>query len=957
MFEKPIFKVSFPELEAQTLKWWKIENILEKSIKQRPENMSKTFFDGPSTANGAPHHGHMLTFALKDIYPRYWTMQGYRVNRSIGWDCQGIPVEYEVEKKLGFTEKKDIEKFGIEKFNQLCRESVLEHRDRIIELEERMGRLANDTEEYATMDSDYIESVWWSLSELYKKDLLYEGFKVVPYSTRAGTTLSNAEVALGGYKPIVDTAVTVIFPVIDRDFSILAWTTTPWTLPTNFALAVGKDLKYSKVKTLKGNFVVASDLVESVFGDQEHSILEEILGEELIGLEYKPLFDYFKGRKNCFKVYDGFHVTTESGTGIVHLAPYGAEDNEIFQKVGIESLDVLDDTGTFTDEIKDYAGMFYKKANKYITKDLTERERLLKAEDYTHDMPMCWRTNTPLIYKPITSWYVAMSKLRNELVNNNKSVGWMPEHIKEGRFGHWLAEIKDWGISRSRYWGTPLPVWKSESGKVKVIGSFEEIENLTGTKISDPHRPFVDDIKFTIDGEEYTRIKDVIDVWYDSGAMPFARFHYPFENKELFTQKFPAEYIAEGVDQTRGWFYSLMAISTALFGKSPYKQVVVNGMVLADDGQKLSKSKQNYTDPNELLDKFGADSIRLNFFSTPIVAGEDTTISDKTLKVMNQEYMLPIWNMYSFIVTYSNLHNLELSKIRVNPTQAKNIWLLSKFNLMVREVTESLDKYKISQALREIKDFMEEFSKWYIRISRADFANGNRESLQIIYQVYIDLLKVLSPFSPFITEYLYQKLVIPIDKEAPESIHLTDYPVSYEKEINQEILLDMEKVKVVVETGFKLRDQSAIKVRQPLLELSVSNLVLKDWMKEIIATEINVKNVSEGDLIDTISLTDNTITIFLDTKLTEELKQEGLVREIIRNLQMVRKKEKLSMEQRIVLSIDANKALENTIKKNQYIIKIPVGVDEFIYTKFDTEENIHSIKVENSEIKVAIRVL
>ncbi len=957
MFEKPIFKVSFPELEAQTLKWWKIENILEKSIKQRPENMSKTFFDGPITANGAPHHGHMLTFALKDIYPRYWTMQGYRVNRSIGWDCQGIPVEYEVEKKLGFTEKKDIEKFGIEKFNQLCRESVLEHRDRIIELEERMGRLANDTEEYATMDSDYIESVWWSLSELYKKDLLYEGFKVVPYSTRAGTTLSNAEVALGGYKPIVDTAVTVIFPVIDRDFSILAWTTTPWTLPTNFALAVGKDLKYSKVKTLKGNFVVASDLVESVFGDQEHSILEEILGEELIGLEYKPLFDYFKGRKNCFKVYDGFHVTTESGTGIVHLAPYGAEDNEIFQKVGIESLDVLDDTGTFTDEIKDYAGMFYKKANKYITKDLTERERLLKAEDYTHDMPMCWRTNTPLIYKPITSWYVAMSKLRNELVNNNKSVGWMPEHIKEGRFGHWLAEIKDWGISRSRYWGTPLPVWKSESGKVKVIGSFEEIENLTGTKISDPHRPFVDDIKFTIDGEEYTRIKDVIDVWYDSGAMPFARFHYPFENKELFTQKFPAEYIAEGVDQTRGWFYSLMAISTALFGKSPYKQVVVNGMVLADDGQKLSKSKQNYTDPNELLDKFGADSIRLNFFSTPIVAGEDTTISDKTLKVMNQEYMLPIWNMYSFIVTYSNLHNLELSKIRVNPTQAKNIWLLSKFNLMVREVTESLDKYKISQALREIKDFMEEFSKWYIRISRADFANGNRESLQIIYQVYIDLLKVLSPFSPFITEYLYQKLVIPIDKEAPESIHLTDYPVSYEKEINQEILLDMEKVKVVVETGFKLRDQSAIKVRQPLLELSVSNLVLKDWMKEIIATEINVKNVSEGDLIDTISLTDNTITIFLDTKLTEELKQEGLVREIIRNLQMVRKKEKLSMEQRIVLSIDANKALENTIKKNQYIIKIPVGVDEFIYTKFDTEENIHSIKVENSEIKVAIRVL
>ena len=956
MFEKPVFKVSFPEIEAQILKWWKIENILEKSIQQRPLNNQKTFFDGPITANGAPHHGHMLTFALKDIYPRYWTMKGFRVNRSIGWDCQGIPVEYEVEKKLGFTEKKDIEKFGIEKFNQLCRESVLEHRDRIIDLEERMGRLANDTEEYATMDKDYIESVWWSLSELYNKGLLYEGFKVVPYSTRAGTTLSNAEVALGGYKAVVDTAVTVKFPVVGKDFSILAWTTTPWTLPTNFALAVGQDLKYAKVKTADGNFVIALDLVENVFGGQEYTVMEEFLGKDLLGLEYEPLFDYFKGRENCFKVYDGFHVTTESGTGIVHLAPYGAEDNEIFQKVGIESLDVLDDSGAFTDEIKDYEGMFYKKANKYITKDLTERGRLYKSEDYTHDMPMCWRTNTPLIYKPITSWYVAMSKLRNELVNNNKSVGWMPEHIKEGRFGHWLAEIKDWGISRSRYWGTPLPVWKSESGKVKVIGSYSELTELSGITIDDPHRPFVDDITFIIEGEEYSRIKDVIDVWYDSGAMPFARFHYPFSNQELFKQKFPAEYIAEGVDQTRGWFYSLMAISTALFGESPYKQVVVNGMVLADDGQKLSKSKQNYTSPDEILDKFGADAIRFNFFSTPIVMGEDTTISDKTLKVMNQEYMLPIWNIYAFIVTYFNLHKIEISQTRIQPKQAKNIWLLSKFNLMVQQVTDSLDKYKTSQALREIKDFMEEFSKWYIRISRSDFADGNQESLQMIYQIYIDLLKVLAPFAPFITEYLYQKLVISINKDAKESIHLMEYPIFYDTEVDELILSDMEKVKVVVETGFKLRDQSAIKVRQPLSEISVTNLEMKDWMKKIIATEINVKKVSEGTLEGALSLTENTIAIFLDTELTQELREEGIVREIVRNLQMVRKKEKLSMEQRIKITINTNQDLQDIIIKNQDIIKIPVGVDEFVYDEI-LVENFNIIKIEGIEIKVVIQVL
>lgn len=957
MFNKPLFNVSFPELEKDILKFWKIENILQKSIDSRPEEKTKTFYDGPITANGEPHSGHMLTFALKDIMPRYWTMKGYRVTRSLGWDCQGIPVEYEIEKKLGFKQKKDIEEYGIDKFNQLCRESVSTHREGIIELEEKLGRLTNSDEEYATMDADYIESVWWSLSELYRKGLLYEGFKVVPYSTRAGTTLSNAEVALGGYKKQIDPAVTIKFELQGTPNTfVLAWTTTPWTLPTNFALAVGKDIDYIAVTipNTEEYYIVARALVENIFGN-DYTIVSEYKGSDLIGKTYKPLFDFFEGKENAFMIYDGPHVTTDSGTGIVHLAPYGAEDNEIFQKVGILSVDVINDQGDFIDEIEPYAGMFYRKANKYIVEDLRQSGNLFKVEDYEHDLPMCWRTDTPLIYKPITSWYVAMSTLRDRLAENNETINWIPDHIKEGRFGNWLREIKDWGISRTRYWGTPLPVWKSDSGKVKVIGSFAELETLSGVKIDDPHRPFVDEITFVVDGEVYHRILDVIDVWYDSGSMPFARFHYPFENKELFESKFPAEYIAEGVDQTRGWFYSLLALSTALFDKPSYRNVIVNGLVLADDGQKLSKSKKNYTNPIELIDQFGADAVRLNFFSTPISAGEDTIISGKTVKIMTQEYILPLWNIYSFLVTYVNVTKWSPSPQLEKPKNPKNEWLYTRLSYTIQEVNVSLDNYRIPQATREIKACMDDMSKWYIRTARNDFASGDREFLQSLYDNFVRLLHLLAPFAPFITEYLYQQLVVSQNPEAVESIHLSQYP-EYEGEIDELVLNQVEQVKVILEQGFKLREVSAIKVRQPLQSLGVEGLELADWMRDIIKTEINVKEVVSHTVSDTM-IKSGSFTLSLDDVLTEELREEGLVRELIRNLQITRKNARLSKEQDIRLTVDASEGMIGVMKKHQAIISEPVGIIDWQFESLDTKEGVQKVKVEKEEFLIQITVL
>lgn len=921
MFKKPNPKQNFFELEQEILRFWKNNNILEKSIDQRPIEQSKTFYDGPITANGAPHMGHALTFSMKDIIPRYWTMKGYRVSRSLGWDCQGLPVEYEIEKSLGFKEKKDIEKFGIAKFNELCRNLVLEKRDKIIQLEEMIGRLTNAEEEYATMDSKYIESIWWSIKELHNKGLLYEGFKVVPYSTRAGTTLSNAEVALGGYKAMVDPAITVEFPLEeDPMIVLLAWTTTPWTIPGNLGLAVGEKISYVKVKKTDSDktYVVAEDLVASVFEGMEYQVTGKITVDELIGKKYIPPFQFYKNRKNAHVIYLGDHVTTESGTGIVHLAPYGAEDNEIFQKVGIESFDYLDDQGDFKSEVTPYTGINYRDANPKIIEDLKATSTLFMHKDYEHDMPMCWRTNTPLIYKPITSWYIAMSTLRNQLVENNEKINWNPKHVKQGRFGNWLAEIKDWGISRSRYWGTPLPIWKSESGKTIVIGSFEELEKLSGEKISDPHRPFIDEVIFEHEGETYRRILDVLDVWYDSGAMPFARFHYPFENSEKFEQKFPAEYIAEGIDQTRGWFYSLLAISTALFGKESYRNVLINGTIVADDGSKLSKSKKNYVDPDILIKEFSADAVRINFFSSPIASGEDAAVSQKTLKIQTQEWILPIWNIFSYLVTYANIHEWAPDEKFVrdrsqnqgtwkevpfeNVESEINSWIIFRLQETIHATTIALDNYEIQKAIKAIKELMDDISKWFIRSSRDSFAQGNESSIETLYFVFVEALKLLAPFAPFITDYIYRELVTEKFPQAKESIHLTDYPVVDREFVEQYSNMgsEMTIVRKICEMGHTVRVENQIKVRQPLSKMFVQSTneivpALSPWMVEMIKRELNIKDVMDvpsvvaSATVKLISDENVKLTVGVETAISKELMNEGLVREIIRGIQAERK--------------------------------------------------------------------
>ncbi len=988
MFNKPNPKQKFSELEQEILKYWKENKILEKSISQRPEDKTKTFYDGPITANGDPHIGHALTFSMKDIYPRYWTMKGFRVSRSLGWDCQGLPVEYEIEKKLGFKEKKDIEKFGVAEFNKLCRELVTVNRQKIVELEEKMGRLTNSEEEYATMDKDYIESIWWSLKELYNKGLLYEGFKVVPYSTRAGTTLSNAEVALGGYKPFIDPAVTVEFPLEeDPKTRVLAWTTTPWTLPTNFGLAVGEKVSYVKVKVngIEKLYISAKDLVAKVFEGKDYEIIEELTADNLIGKKYIPLFDFFKDRENCFQIFKGSHVTTDSGAGVVHLAPYGEEDNEIFKEVGIQSIDVLDDQGDFTDLVPDYAGMNYRDANPKIIEDLIKNDSLFKQEQYEHEMPMCWRTNTPLIYKPITSWYVAMSTLRTQLVNNNDKVNWTPKHVKQGRFGNWLSEIKDWGISRSRYWGTPLPIWKSETNKTMIIGSFEELEKLSGKTLDDPHKPYVDEIIFEYAGETYKRIPDVLDVWYDSGAMPFARFHYPFENKDRFEKKFPADYISESIDQTRGWFYTLIAISTSLFGSEAYKSVVVTGTALDDKGVKLSKSKKNYSDPNDLVAEFGGDAIRANFFSSNIAQGEDTSITQKTLKLQTQEFILPLWNIYSYLITYANIHDwkprpeLAYNK-RKNFTDSHpwdhipfdnvanelDAWIILRLQNTIKKVTLSLDNYEIPKALKSIKDLMDDISKWFIRSSRDRFAEGTSNVLDILYYVFIETIKLLGPFTPFITDYAYRELVATALPDVPESIHLGDYPEADLKFIDQYSKLEEEMaiVRRICEMGHVIRTTKQLKVRQPLslLEVQSRNEIvpaLSSWMRTMIMNELNVKdvidkaNVNENKSVATEEDTNVKIKVGLNIEINEELKQEGLIRELTRSIQAERKNKGMQQGDKVKIVFDIKDSeMKAIVEQNVETIKNVVNAQDLDFQSISGEAL--EIKLDDKDIKIVV---
>lgn len=919
---KNTFTPNLPKTEEEILKFWEKENIFQKSLDQRDPSRSFTFYDGPITSNNKPHYGHALTMVIKDVIPRYKTMMGFHVDRSLGWDCQGIPVEYEVEKTLGFEQKEDIEKFGVEKFNQMCRESVQKYQGEIFAITKRIGRWVNSDEEYATMNPEYIESVWWSLKELYKKGLLYQGYKVVPYSTRAGTTLSNSEVALGGYETITDPAVTVKLKLKGSDDYLLIWTTTPWTLPGNLLVAVGKDFDYAEVSYKGEKYIVAKTLSEKIFGD-DYKILREFSGSELIGKEYEPLYPYFADRikEGAFKVVHADHVTLEDGTGLVHQAPYGEEDFALMTGMGITMFDYLDDQGNMKDEIIEFKGMFYKKANKYIMEDLEKRNLLFNHYDYEHQMPMCWRTGTPLIYKPIKSWYVKVSEFRDLLVKENNEINWIPEHIKEGRFGNWLAEARDWALSRNRYWGTPLPVWVCDKcNETEVLGSFDEVKEKTGKELKDPHKPFVDDITYSCSkcGGTMKRVNDVIDVWYDSGSMPFARFHYPFENEEKFKKKFPAEFIAEGVDQTRGWFYTLHILGVSLFNSKTFKNVIVNGLALASDGTKMSKSKRNYKDVNIVLDEIGADPMRLYFLSSPIVHGEEVIFDEKFLKEITTTVILPYWNSVKYLLNYKEQFNWE-STGNLNLEDVMDKWIGARLEETKDVVISNMDEYKVQQALKSIFDLIDDLSKWYIRRSRERFVKGDICALETLNYILIEISKLLAPFAPFISESVYQTL-----SGSMESVHLEDYPSMNKDKSDKKLLEEMKKVRDICSLGLNIRDEKKIKVRQPLMKayVPVSDILMRD----IVKGELNVKEVEYSDKEITgeqlVSKKDGKTVVTLDISLSDDLRREGQWNEFLRKYRDIRKSLGLKIQDivRVDIYIEDKDILENireTVMENK----------------------------------------
>ncbi|MBU4482071.1 isoleucine--tRNA ligase, partial [Patescibacteria group bacterium] len=886
--------LNIPEKEKEILKFWKEKDIFKKSLEKDNPKGNFIFYEGPPTANGRPGIHHVEARAFKDLIPRYKTMQGYRVERKAGWDTHGLPVELEVEKQLGLKDKKAVEKFGIKKFNQKCKESVWKYQEEWEKMTERIGFWIDMENPYVTYHNDYIESLWWIIKQAYEKNLLYKGYKVVPQCPRCGTALSSHEVAQG-YKNIKETSVYIKFKIKNKDNEyILAWTTTPWTLPGNVALAVGEEIEYVKIKQNNEIYYLAKNLVNKVFGTDTTGsftiVQDDILGKDLIGLEYEPLFpgiitEKDNNYKNAFKLYPANFVSTEEGTGVVHTAVmYGQEDYELGEKIGLPKVHTVNLDGTFNELVPQWQGKFVKNVEEEIVADLKNRGLLFKTEMYKHDYPFCWRCDSPLIYYARDSWYFKMSSLREKLIENNKTINWEPEHIKQGRFGEWLNEVKDWAISRERYWGTPIPIWFCEKCEnIKVIGSIEELEKLSGKKIDDMHRPFIDEITFQCEkcGGQMKRISEVMDCWFDSGAMPFAQLHYPFENKEAIdsNKKYPADFISEAVDQTRGWFYTLLAVATILDKEAPYKNVICLGHLLDKKGQKMSKHIGNVIDPWEMMDKYGADSVRWYLY-TINHPGDPKKFDEQALKETGRVFMT-LLNVVKFYKMF--VENREFTQIdtRVYANNINNIldkWILAKLNLLINDVTKSLDVYDIFSSARKIEDFITELSVWYIRRSRGRFkGEDEQDKNQAIFtlgKVLFELTKLLAPFTPFIAEHIYQELGKEC-KSLKESVHLEDWPKVKPEFLDQKVIDYMEVTRKVVELALAKRAEAGIKVRQPLLELRIMNYELSQEYLDLIKDEVNVKNIicekGTGDL-----------SVELNTELNTELIQEGLLRELTR---------------------------------------------------------------------------
>ena len=866
MYKQVPTSLNFVDREKAVEKFWEDNNIFKKSMEHRKEGETYTFYDGPPTANGKPHIGHVETRTIKDMIPRYRTMKGYMVPRKAGWDTHGLPVELEVEKLLGLDGKEQIEEYGLAPFIDKCKESVWKYKGMWEDFSRTVGFWADMDNPYVTYDDNFIESEWWALKTIWDKGLLYKGFKIVPYCPRCGTPLSSHEVAQG-YKAVKERSAIVRFKVKGEDAYFLAWTTTPWTLPSNVALCVNPEETYLKVKAADGyTYYIAKALADKVLGrlaeegKDAYEVLETYVGKDLEYKEYEPLYkcagDAAKKQKKKahFVTCDGY-VTMTDGTGIVHIAPaFGEDDSRIGRNYELPFVQFVDGKGDLTAETP-YAGKFVKDADPLVLKDLDAEGKLFDAPKFEHDYPFCWRCDTPLIYYARESWFIKMTAVKDDLVRNNKTINWIPASIGEGRFGNWLENIQDWGVSRNRYWGTPLNIWECECGHQHSIGSREELYKMSGNekaKTVEFHRPYIDVITITCPecGKQMKRVPEVIDCWFDSGAMPFAQHHYPFENKDLFEQQFPADFISEAVDQTRGWFYSLLAESTLLFNKAPYKNVIVMGHVQDENGQKMSKSKGNAVDPFNALETYGADAIRWYFY-TSSAPWLPKRFSGKAVQEGQRKFMGTLWNTYAFFVLYANIDNFDASKytLEYDKLPVMDKWLLSKLNSTVAEVDSNLDQYRIPEAAKALQDFVDEMSNWYVRRSRERFWAKGMEQDKInaymtLYTALVTICKAAAPMIPFMTEDIYQNLVRSNDANAPESIHLCDFPVVNKDHIDKKLEEDMEDVLDAVVMGRACRNEAAIKNRQPISRMYIkSDFTLSEFYQEIIEDELNVKEV------------------------------------------------------------------------------------------------------------------
>ncbi|MDZ7793450.1 MAG: isoleucine--tRNA ligase [Spirochaetia bacterium] len=995
-------KVNFPEMEENILKFWEDKDIFQKSIDQRDGNEEFVFYDGPPFATGLPHFGHFVPGTIKDIIPRYHTMKGKKVERRFGWDTHGLPVEYEIEKSLGITGKTEIEEYGVAKFNEACRSIVLRYTSEWERIVKRMGRWVDFENDYKTMDPNYMESIWWVIRRLWDKELLYEGYKILPYSPALSTPLSNFEVNLGGYQDVVDPAVTVKFKVKDTENTyFLAWTTTPWTLPSNLALALGEDLTYVKVKDGEEYYIFAKDRLGAYYrSEEDYSVIEEKPGKKYVNIEYEPLFPYFKElhTTGAFRTILSEHVTTEDGTGIVHTAPgFGEEDYAALKNTDVPVICPIDAECRFTGEVPDFEGLFVKDADDPIMQKLKEEGKLVKKEKYKHSYPFCYRTKKPLIYRAVSSWFVDVDRIKKSMLESNDKINWVPEHLKKGRFGKWLEGAREWAISRNRYWGNPIPIWKCDgSDYIEVVASRQELEEKSGTKVPDLHKHYVDDLTWpSPDGKgTMRRIPDVLDCWFESGSMPYAQNHYPFENKEWFENNFPADFICEGLDQTRGWFYTLTILAAGLFEQPAFMNVVVNGLVLAEDGKKMSKSERNYSDPVEVLNKFGADALRLFLMHSAVVKAEDLRYSDEGVRDVLKSVLIPLWNAYSFFVTYANIdkyHPTGDPKPEA-PENPLDRWILSEAERLTGEVTEQLDVYDLQKAIDPILRFIDLLNNWYIRRSRRRFwrSENDPDKMQAygtIYSVLMKLVHVAAPIIPFITEAIYQNLKT---EGMPQSVHLADYPVENSALRDHELEQKMAITRQAVSMGRALRSMHNYKTRQPLKAIylvtrdSTERKVLRE-MEDIIREELNVKDVlfkeNEEDLvvysakpnykvlgkslgkhmksvakkIEALSMSEiqslmegatlyidydegsleltldgivvqrtekknvkvineGSLTVGLDTEITEELKNEGMVRDIVRSIQNMRKDRGLDVTDRIYLYIDGADTVKQAVE-------------------------------------------